>query len=385
MQPFTPTAVRLDPRDGLDALIGALAAEDYRVVGPVLRDGVVHYERVTGEADLPTGLSVEQAPGRWRSHVDGAHRFAWTPAADSWKRVVLPPQQEVLRIRRVDGTFVTTRPEVEAPVAMIGVRDCELRALAILDRVELDHEHPDPRYAARRDGAFVVAVTCSVPASTCWCTSIGGGPRPTADYDVRLTELDDADGHRLLAEAGSERGAAVLTRLAVGVSATDPSDAPAAERVVERAVAAMPRRLPGEDLPELLAGCDSDVHWDDVAGRCLSCGNCTMVCPTCFCSTFRDTTGLTDDGGPAEEVVRVQEWASCFQLDHSAIGGRPVRAEVADRYRQWLTHKLQHWHAQFGTAGCVGCGRCTTWCPAGIDLVAEAQHLLAARHSGVPS
>jgi len=369
---LTPVAVRLDPRSGLDALVRALAAEGYRVVGPVERDGVIEYGEIDGGDELPTSVTIEQSPGRWRLHHDeSGRRFAWTPGADSWKRFVFPAHQEVLRIRRTDGSFAVTCTDDSAPpYAFVGVRDCEVRALTVLDRVMLDPLHPDPRYGQRRDGVFVVAVTCGVPSATCWCTSMGGGPQPRDGYDVRLTEVADVDGHRLIAEAGSERGAHVLS--ALSLAAPPEHDLAAAAGVALAAADAMPRRIDGEQLPALLAGTDHHPNWEAVAERCLSCGNCTMVCPTCFCSTFSDHTALTDDGTAPVETVREQDWASCFQLDHSTLGGRAVRATTTARYRQWLTHKLQTWTTQFGTTGCVGCGRCTTWCPAAIDIVHEA-------------
>lgn len=385
MAPSTaPIAVRLDPRSGVDALVRLLAEDGYRVVAPVERDGVIQYDDVAGGDDLPTGVTVRQEPGKWRLVHDGsARRFAWTPGADSWKRFVFPPHQDVVHVRRTDGSFVVTRPSpVERPLALFGARDCEVRALGILDTVQLDQSHPDPRYGARREGAFVVAVTCGAPAATCWCTSMGGGPQPHAGYDVRLTEVTDADGHRLVAEAGTGRGAAVLAR--IDAPPVDHADLSAAQIVADDAVAMLPPRLDGAALPTLLAGHELDPHWEAVAQRCLSCGNCTMVCPTCFCSTFADRTDLTGDDSPAVEAVREQRWASCFELDHSHLGGRPVRATTAARYRQWLTHKLQTWSAQFGTAGCVGCGRCTTWCPAAIDITHEAGVLIGSRAGGSP-
>ncbi len=362
----------LDPRTGLQALLDVLTAAGYRVVGPVVRDGVIAYDDIGVETDMPSGCTVDQQPGRWRLHQgDGPLRFSWTPGAESWKRFVFPARSEVLRVRRSDGSWAVSHPPApDRPLALIGARDCELRALGILDRVMLDPGHPDGRYAERRAATFVVAVTCGEPSGTCWCTSMGGGPEPQEGFDLRITELhrdDSVDrGHRLLVEAGSDRGNEILEQLP-GSSAVA-ADLQGAADVVERSVAMMPVRLAGQDLPRLLAGTEHHPQWDDVAGRCLSCGNCTSVCPTCFCSTFSDHTSLDDN----DEAVREQSWASCFELDHSNLGGRPVRATTAARYRQWLTHKLQTWPAQFGTAGCVGCGRCTTWCPAGIDIVEEA-------------
>jgi ferredoxin len=201
---------------------------------------------------------------------------------------------------------------------------------------------------------------------------MGGGPEPRDGFDLKLTELAAGDhgvaAHRLVVTAGTARGQWVLDQLPTEPATA--SDLAAADSVVADAVAKMPVRVPGTELPRLLAGVAQHPQWDDVAARCLSCGNCTMVCPTCFCSTFSDHTALGSD-----ESVREQSWASCFELDHSNLGGRPVRVTTAARYRQWLLHKLQTWPEQFGTLGCVGCGRCTTWCPAGIDIVAEAAAL----------
>ncbi len=365
----------VDPRTGLQGLLDALSSAGYRVVGPVVRDGVIAYNDINDEQAMPTGCTVVQAPGRWRLlHGDGPTRFSWTPGSDSWKQYVFPARNEVLRIRRSDGSWTATRPAApDRPLALIGARDCELRALGILDRVLLDPDHPDPRYAERRADTFVVAVTCTEPSSTCWCTSVGGGPEPRTGFDLKITELAATERppapHRLLVEAATTRGQRLLQQLP-SERATD-ADIAAAAEVVTRSVAMMPPRLPGPDLPQLLAGTEQHPQWDAVAERCLSCGNCTMVCPTCFCNTLSDHTPLGTD-----DAVREQSWASCFQLEHSNLGGRPVRATTAARYRQWLTHKLQTWPEQFGTLGCVGCGRCTTWCPAGIDIVEEANVLI---------
>ncbi len=304
----------------------------------------------------------------------------------SWKSELFPPSQELWHAR-VEGEAVTiVEPDAAGggnPLAMIGVRPCELAALDVLDRVLEGGATLDPRYVARRDDAFVVVAECGTPAGTCFCTSMGTGPSAGAGFDLALTELDDAGGHRFLVRVGSERGAEVLSSVA-----TDPAYGPDLEerdRVLAGAVGAIDRRLETEGLAALLARNLDHPRWAEVAERCLACGNCTLVCPTCFCSDVRDTTDLS--GG----VRRERTWASCFDLDHSYMGGGPVRASTSSRYRQWLTHKLSTWWDQFDTSGCIGCGRCIAWCPVGIDITEEAAAIRetdgaqAARGSGGPT
>jgi sulfhydrogenase subunit beta (sulfur reductase) len=120
------------------------------------------------------------------------------------------------------------------------------------------------------------------------------------------------------------------------------------------------------EIKGLLARHLEHPRWDDVAQRCLSCTNCTMVCPTCFCTTVEDVTDLAD-----EQTERIRKWDSCFTLDFSYVSGGSIRTSPKSRYRQWMTHKLSTWFDQFGTSGCVGCGRCITWCPVGIDITEE--------------
>jgi len=141
---------------------------------------------------------------------------------------------------------------------------------------------------------------------------------------------------------------------------------------VADAAGAMGRSMPAYGLHDLMTSSYDAARWNDVAERCLTCGNCTMACPTCFCTTVEDMTDLSGD-----HAERWQSWDSCFELDFSYLHGGPVRSSPRSRYRQWLTHKLGTWHDQFGSSGCVGCGRCIVWCPVGIDLTEEVAALQA--------
>ena len=352
--------------DGLDALLTTLVGLGYETKGPVVRDGAVLPGPVRAVSDLPVGTHDIQAPGRYQlEQSDGGTVFGWAVGPGSWKAEFFPPGQELWRSTVNHDSVTTTTPDLEMPpLAIVGARPCELSALAVLDRILLDGAFPDPRYAARRVGTFVVAAECGSPTATCFCTSMGTGPGAGSGFDLALTELSDDDGHRFVVRVGSHRGAEVLT--SVPVSEVTPADLAARQQVLSSAGDLIDRRLETDGLADLLTRNLEHPRWDEVADRCLACGNCTLVCPTCFCSDVSDTTDLTGD------VRRQRTWASCFDLDHSYLHGGPVRSSTSSRYRQWLTHKLSTWWDQFDTSGCVGCGRCIAWCPVGIDLTEEA-------------
>jgi len=356
-------AAVIDSR-GLDRLITVLFESGYDTRGPVVRDGAIMPGPVGGVADLPAGYRDAQAPGHYRLELKGdSALFAWAVGPGSWKAEFFPPTQELWRAT-VDGEVTFTEPDhPPEPMAIVGARPCEVAALDVLDRVLRSGEAPDPRYAARRDGAFIVTAECGTPAATCYCTSMGTGPGAGTGFDLALIELGDGDAQRYVVRVGTERGAEVLSQLPAVAATT--ADIDARHQMLESAAGAMTRELRTEGLPALLARNLEHPQWEAVADRCLACGNCTLVCPTCFCSDVRDTTSLTG------EVSRQRSWASCFDLDHSYLHGGPVRASTSSRYRQWLTHKLSTWWDQFGTSGCVGCGRCIAWCPVGIDLTEE--------------
>jgi ferredoxin len=257
---------------------------------------------------------------------------------------------------------IVPEPPSAEPLAFIGVRACELHAIAIQDRVLIGGAYADPHYGSRRETAFIVAVNCAEPGGTCFCASMNTGPKAAGGYDLALTEIVGEGEHRFVVEAGSEAGRAVLAELPHR-DAT-PEEVVAGDAIVAGAAARMGRAMPEvEGVPELLRRNLDHPRWDEVAGRCLTCGNCTMVCPTCFCTTVEDVTSL--DG---TETTRLRHWDSCFTMDFSYLHGGSVRASPRSRYRQWMTHKLSSWWEQFGTSGCVGCGRCITWCPVGIDI-----------------
>jgi ferredoxin len=356
----------------LGALHAALRAAGYRVIGPTVRDGAITLDELESAGDLPFGWGVELKPGgyRLRQRADNA-AFGHSAGPQSWKQFLHPPREKVWSARRTDDGFEVAAAGEPAPrFAFFGVRPCDLRAIEIQDQVLGRGTHAGSPYAKRRGEAFVIAVNCTEPGETCFCASMGSGPQADAGYDLALTELVSEDSHSFLVEVGSPAGADLLA--SVPTRPADAATAGQARSAVSAAAGQLTRSMPADILRDLMAASSAAARWDDVASRCLSCGNCTMACPTCFCTTVQDVTDLT-----GEHAERWQLWDSCFDLDFSYLHGGPVRSSPRSRYRQWLTHKLGTWHDQFGSSGCVGCGRCIVWCPVGIDLTEEVAALQA--------
>ena len=405
---------------GLDELIAALSADGYEVVGPVVRDAAIVPGAVSSAADLPTGWHDEHAPGSYRLRDDGDEAiFGWAVGPGSYKGELFPARESIWTGRRNGSTIeITEAVDTRAAIAIVGARPCELAGLEMLDRVLLGGAAVDGVYAGRRERAFVVVAECAAPSATCFCTSMGTGPgvlpagttpvtlRPGGvdvlpRFDLALTELaagaprsrrtagapewDEgslhgdarrAGAHRFLVTVGSERGASALGAVDHVPASTEDHDA--RDALIARASAGMGRLLDTDGLASLLARNAEHPRWEEVAQRCLSCGNCTTVCPTCFCTDVGDVTDLVGT------LERRRRWSSCFDLDHSFLHGGPVRASAASRYRQWATHKLSTWHEQFGSSGCVGCGRCITWCPVGIDITEEVAAIRASEPGARP-
>jgi ferredoxin len=362
---------------GLGALVQALARRGFAVVGPTIRDGAIVYDQLQSADDLPVGWTDEQDGGTYRLKKRGDRAiFGYAVGPHSWKKFLHPPVQRLWQARKQGEQFELNASHEPPPkYAFLGVRSCELHAIAIQDRVFLEGKYVDPVYKSRREGAFIVAVNCGQAGGTCFCVSMKTGPKATFGYDLALTEVLENGSHYFVVDVGTERGAEVLADVPHRLSTPQANDA--AEAVVTRTSAEMGRALNTDGIKELLYSNYQHPRWDDVASRCLSCANCTMVCPTCFCTTVEDVTDLT-----GEHAERWRKWDSCFTMDFSYIVGGSVRSSTKSRYRQWMTHKLATWIDQFGSSGCVGCGRCITWCPVAIDITQEVR---AIRESRAPA
>lgn len=351
----------------LHELLTALGAGGRQVVGPQVRDGAVVYESLEDVAQLPHGLHDVQEPGRYRLERSETPRsFAWADGPQALKPLVFVPRERLWSSERTeDGSLCFHEPkESPTPIAVLGIRACDLAALALQDRHFLEGRYSDPAYRVRRENLFLVAVHCTHPADTCFCASTGDGPRAEEGFDVALHELDDG----FIVSSGTPAGQALCGKLPL--SEVDEGRYARAEEEVAAAAKQQNRSLPGRDLRTPLMARLEHPRWADVAERCLSCGNCTAVCPTCFCHAEIEAPSV--DGRYSSHY---RQWDSCFTEGHSRLSGFVVRPDTRTRYRQWLVHKLATWHDQYGRSGCVGCGRCVTWCPVGIDITEEAHAL----------
>jgi sulfhydrogenase subunit beta (sulfur reductase) len=354
------------PKAALDSLLARLQEQGYEPIGPHVQDGTLLYAPIQTLKDLPQGFVSEQEAGHFRIVYTGHTRyFDIIPGAHSWKQFLFPSRMELLSLRQGDSGWSTISNDVAQPhYAFIGVRACEMAAIQIQDGIFIRPDFTDPVYRARREHVFILAVNCLHPAGTCFCASMDTGPRVKDGFDLSLTELEDV----FLLAIGSETGRDALAGLPFEAASAFLLNA--AGRRLERAAQQMGRSLDTSDLPGLILENLDNPHWREIATRCLSCANCTQVCPTCFCWDTLDTLSL--DG---KETTRERVWDSCFNPGYSYQAGGNTRPTIQSRYRQWMSHKLGTWKEQFGTLGCVGCGRCITWCPAAIDITAEVASL----------
>ncbi|MEW6657732.1 MAG: 4Fe-4S dicluster domain-containing protein [Thermodesulfobacteriota bacterium] len=359
--------VVLEPQ-GLQQLLEILQSQGYQLVGPTLSQGSLVYGPLSAAADLPQGWGDAQEAGAFRLRkLKEPMFFGYGVGQQSWKQFLYPPRRRLWQARQ-EGNGFQIPPEDEEMVkfAFIGVHACDLEAILVQDKVFLEGPFIDPHYRARREQAFILAVNCGHPCHTGFCASMGSGPRATRGFDLVLTEILQGPRHYLVAAPGTERGRQLIGQ--VPHHKAQPGEREAADRLLDQTTRQLGRTLDTTDLKALLYRNYENPCWDQVAARCLSCGNCTLVCPTCFCHTLEDTTDLT--GTQAE---RWRRWDVCYTVDFTYLHGGSIRNTIRSRYRQWLTHKLATWIDQFGVWGCVGCGRCITWCPVGIDITAEVR------------
>lgn len=373
------------PIEALETLFEQLKQHGYDIIGPRLENGVITLGPISEVSELPRGVIDEQQPGHYRlqpyapkfsdqqQEPPSSPFFSYAVGPHSLKKLLMPARRRLWQASQTaidEPMTISMDPVPTQKIALFGIRGCDIAALKKLDDIYLTSTYQEPYYAAVRSSLLLITATCIEPSRSCFCTSMEGGPY-ASNYDLNLTEVHQADAHHFIAQAGSDLGAQLLGELKLKSNTSSNALTQQHNTIVDQATAKIKRYLNTDQLAEKLRNRLEHNHWQTVADRCLACGNCTLVCPTCFCSTTEDHVDLTGDH--SERWLR---WDSCFTQDFSYLHGGAVRDATRARYRQWLTHKLSSWHDQFDTSGCVGCGRCITWCPVGIDLTQEIPQLL---------
>lgn len=355
------------PKSAFPEFFSVLQQEGYQIVGPQVKDGAIVYNQLSDVDQLPFNYTDDQQAGTYQiADTKSGKYFSWANGPQALKPLTFSPREtlwSVVKDNLGKLSFNEELPNVQ-PTAVLGIRACDLAALTLQDQHFLQGEFQDDYFKKRSEKLLLIAVNCSHPAQTCFCASTGDGPEAKAGYDIVMTELD----HGFILQAATGVGATICAQLpSQNVSSHHEQQK---EAQIQNAVAKQTRQLPKSDLKDLLPAQWQSTHWDSIAQRCLACGNCTAVCPTCFCHSEWDDASL--DG---QQSVHYRQWDSCFNHEHSYIHGIVIRAETGNKYRQWLTHKFATWFEQYGRSGCVGCGRCITWCPVGIDVTEELKKL----------
>lgn len=354
-------------KDNLQGLFDALTAQGFKCIGPQVRDASIVYAALDDIKKLPWGVKDEHQLGECQLiKGDPQFAFAWTNGLSSIKTFLFKPQETVWRVQRDESGHLKFEPVVEVePLALIGVRPCDVAAMSIQDKVFLDGKYVDDRYQARRKALFTVVMNCSSSSANCFCVSAGYSPKADKGFDLGMTELVDG----FVLEAGSASGIKIIEQLCLP-SATD-VQIEQAQSAINHAKEMQQRTIPNQQiLAKQKMRDNDDPAWDDVAKQCISCGSCTQVCPTCFCHREMDLPLMEGEGNE-----HIRSWDSCFSDEHGYTQGHSFRQDTKSHYQQWLNHKFIYWQEQFGSSGCVGCGRCMTWCPAKIDITEVVEKL----------
>lgn len=310
--------------------------EGYAVYGPVEEEGIVSFRRLATPEEIKLDYQNSKKPP---------------------KEVLFPQTEMMFHYEKGEGRIrLESTEEVEEDRALFGVRPCDVRALALLDLVFDAPDYKDLYYANKREKTTIVALGCNLPLSTCFCTAFGGSPFFKEGADLFLTDIGDW----YLAEALTPKGEKLLDE--EFFQKATKADLRAAAKVKKKALARMapPPELDG--LKEKLDTMIDSTFWDRLHEKCLGCGVCTFLCPTCHCFDIVDEA--LDSRGE-----RVRNWDSCmFPIYTLEASGHNPRPSGRERWRQRLMHKFDYFPAIYGEFQCVGCGRCVINCPVNLDI-----------------
>jgi len=275
------------------------------------------------------------------------------------KKVFFPHSELLLKYTRSPkGMVFAAMPADEKEFVLFGVRPCDARSFALLDMLFDQEKWKDPYYIEKRKKGAVISLACvQPPYASCFCTSVDGSPTSTQGADILLTDL----GESYLVEFITPKGEGLAAYFGEATAADAGAEAKKAE-IAEKSAAAIQSKIPGRAIKPILDVSFEHPFWDTIYGKCLACGTCTYMCPTCHCFDISDE--IKGDNG-----VRIRNWDSCmFPLFTKETSGHNPRTSQKQRWRQRLMHKFKYYVDNFDAIACVGCGRCVMSCPVNIDI-----------------
>ena len=327
--------LKLDKKDFQPFLQNLM--DEYDLFAPVrLADGVFAYKKIDQPEEVDLSASNTQKPA---------------------KEVFFPQSETMFRYEKAGNEArITSTEGVERKRVILGARPCDIQAVSLIDQVFSGKEYTDVYYANKRDATTVIGMACNHPLSTCFCTSMKGGPFAREGSDLFLIDLGEA----YLVELHTEKGTAFSQNKFL--KKAGPNDLNLAKEIEEKASKRTDASLPVEGIDKKLDQMVENPFWEKVQEKCLGCRVCTYLCPTCHCFDIVDEA-LTNKG------QRVRNWDSClstlYSLETSGHNPRPTNRE---RTRQRIMHKFNYFPKNFDQIACVGCGRCILYCPAGFDI-----------------
>ena len=283
------------------------------------------------------------------------------------RQFIYPPRQPLFKINRKTGDHQTIVPKQSRKSLIFAIHPCDMHAISVLDRTFLG-DFKDPYYKRLRRNTCTIVLNCNRACDKGFCASMATGPflQLQEGFDLILTAM----ARDYLIESGSERGKKLLEK-ANGLRAANKKVFAEKKKIEKQARESFTKTLDTKGLPELLMqNLNHPVYEQTADARCLGCTNCTMVCPTCYCYNVRDNTSFD-----LKSAIRSRYWDSCQELHFARVHQGNFRSSREARLRQFVTHKLATWVEQYSCFGCIGCGRCMSWCPTGIDLTEMAKEI----------
>ncbi|MEM4513481.1 MAG: 4Fe-4S dicluster domain-containing protein [Ignisphaera sp.] len=320
------------------------------IVGYKVFGGSVIWGSISDVNDLPLNVSDIQGPGFFR--ITKGTRFRHSVASP---KVFLNPSEQLLLMvfRNYDVESVVG----EIPrVVLFGIKPCDVKSIEVLDSILGNH----PLYAkARKAIAGIVVEECLEPGETCFCGATDSGPNAGKGFDISYAKVNE---NSVIFRYGSNLGKRIIDEL--GLKEAERDIVEEYVRLVENAKTKTVSKIPKVvDVQKALYNCIEDISiWAMLSKNCVGCGNCNYVCPTCFCLEFEDE--IVDE----RYAKRVAKWIGCLTYTYGQVAGGHFRPQLYMRYRHFVLHKFLFYPKQIGLLGCVGCGRCITWCPLGVDL-----------------